>query len=133
MSFAAVKEVQVGVVSTLLADSILMGRGLTGVFDEAPTDQAYPYISIGTKVQTPWKEFQRQGYEVTLVLDIWTSLDGGDVHFDILDDVARLFDDKPLPLASFASTQCVLEWTITLIDEDMTARHTIARLRTINS
>lgn len=131
VAYSATYDVQETVRETILADSILNNR-LTGVFDEASTNQEFPYITLGTKVQVPWNQFQNRGFEVTLVLDIWTSLEDGDSHFTILDDVHRLFNGPKLQLHSYTNIDCQVEWSTTLIDEAVSTRHTVARLRTFN-
>jgi hypothetical protein len=144
MASTATEDVQIAVVGRVENDTTLINtHGVTGVFDEAPDDQPYPYISVGTKVETPWisRTFGKREKEVTLVLDIWTDIHDNDIHFAILDDVNRLFDNPvdgsnnpwPLPLTSYTNTQCVVEWSTTLIDESMDARHTVARLFTVNT
>ncbi len=143
-SASALKETQIAVRTRLANDATLMNiRGITGIFDEAPSDQPYPYISLGTKVEIPWinKTFGREEKQVTLVLDAWTDLNSGDVHLDILDDINRLFNDPvdtnsnpwPLSLSSYTNTQCIVEWSTTMIDESDQCRHTIARLFVTNT
>jgi hypothetical protein len=142
MAASALKEFQIAVRTQLEDDVVLQNmRYITGVFDEAPNDQPYPYITIGTKVEVPYNVFQVNGYEDTLVLDMWTDLNGGDIHLDLLDDVNRLFNNPrdeeknfiPLQMPSWNNILCEVEWSTTLIDESDICRHTIARLRAINT
>ena len=133
MSFDAIKDVQTAVLAKMTGDVVLMGR-ITGVFDEAPSAQAYPYITFGQKDELPWNVFQKHGWEVILALDIWTAIAGGDVHMSIADDIGRLFND-PLPLlalANYVNVLCQVAQVITMTDEVVSVRHTIARLHTIN-
>lgn len=111
-----------------------MNRGITGIFDEAPTDQPYPYISFGTKVEVSAKTFQnKQGKDVTVVLDVWTDLRNGDIHMDILKDLNRLFDGETLDLDDgYENTLCEVEWSTTIVDESMECRHTVCRIHTLN-
>lgn len=138
MAASATKQVQIAVVTALENDVVLFNtHGCTGVFDEAPADQAYPYISIGPKTESPWlfRTFGKREKEVSLVLDIWTDIHDGDTHLDMLDDVNRLFDKPvvPLVLDTYTNTDCYVEMSTTNIDEMMDARHTVCRLLTINT
>lgn len=125
------QEVQVAVATRIENDVALMAR-ITGAFDEAPTDHPLPYITYGTKVQIPYDVFQNRGWEVTLVLDIWTETADGDSHFLILNDIDRLFHGQLLTLETYINDKCIVEWATTLTDEAVSIRHTVARLLTRN-
>lgn len=138
MAATATEEVQVAIVTGLENDPTVMStHGCTGVFDEAPADQPYPYFSVGEKNETPWisRTFGKREKEVLIVLDIWTDIHDGDGHFAFLDDVNRLFDqpETPLALQTYTNAFCQVEWSTTQTDESMDARHTIVRIRTINT
>jgi Protein of unknown function (DUF3168) len=131
--YEAIQDVQASMLSVMKQDTLLLSRGLTGIFDEAPAVQAYPYISFGTKTQLPYNVFRQVGFDCTVTLDIWTSQWSGDLHIFILNDVYRLFNNQPLPLKAWFSTWCYVEMTTTSISESMQVRHTLARVRTLDT
>lgn len=130
----AIQDVQNAIYTVLTGDVVLMGK-ITGVYDEAPADQPFDFVTFGSKQATPYKTFQRAGYEVSVMLDVWTLIAEGDAHLRILDDLYRLLDDPPngIPLTSFNSTRCFIELTVTAVDEIVTIRHTSVKVHTINT
>ena len=132
IGYSAMKEVQAAVKAKIEADAPLMSK-IDGIYDYAAGDECIPYVTFGTKTQTPWDVFRSKGWEVLLVLDIWTwILSSGDIHFDILDDLCRLFNGPLLTLQTYHNAWCNIEWSTTLLDEPNNIRHTVARLRTLN-
>lgn len=120
--------------TVITGDTTLMQK-ITGVYDEAPADQAFPFITFGAKTATPYKAFQKAGYEVIMLLDAWSLIAAGDIHLSILDDLYRLLDDVPggLPLTTFHSTRCFIENAQSMVDEVVTIRHTSCKVHTINT
>lgn len=130
--YEAIYDVQVALTTRMKGDTALTGK-VTGIFDEAPTDQPYPYIAIGGKTQLPFDVFRQVGFDCTVTLDIWTSQWDGDKHTAILNDLYRLFNNQLLPLKAFYSTRCYVELTTTRVIESMQIRHTLARVRTLDT
>ena len=106
---------------------------LTGVFDEAPANQPLPYMTIGEKVKVSWPFFQNSGWEVSIMLDIWTALDDGDTGSLILAIVDRLLHNKKLPMVHFDNALTEDEWSTTMFEEVNNVRHIPVRFRTLNS
>jgi hypothetical protein len=129
VSHNAMEEMQVGTKARIESDQEIMSY-LTGTYDYAPSDACLPYLTYGTKIQLPWNQFRMNAFNCTLSLDIWTSLNGGDVHFNILDCIYRLFNNVNLTnMPSFTNVDMDVEWSTTLIEDAEQIRHTVARLR----
>jgi len=125
-------EVQSGFRTKLTGDSTLMAI-ITGVFDEAPNIQPYPFISFGEKVKVPWSTFQKASWEVAIMLDIWAALDSGDTAMTVLAEVDRILHYQKLTMTSYDNALTENENTVTQEDETNQVRHVAIRFRTLNS
>jgi len=129
VSYNAMEEMQVGVKARIESDQEIMTY-LTGTYDYAPSDACLPYLTYGTKIQTQWNQFHMNAFSCTLSLDIWSAVNSGDVQFNVLDCIYRLFNNVELKnMPSFTNVDMDVEWATTMIDDAAQIRHVIARLR----
>jgi Protein of unknown function (DUF3168) len=103
-------ELQPAIFAVLTNDTQLMAI-VTGVFDFAavPTNQAMPYVTLGSADEGPMNEFSRRGYESTFTLDIWDNTPGFKRCQAILGHMNRLLDQPETPL-TLASQHHVGTW-----------------------
>lgn len=122
----AIFELQVAVQARLTGDATLMGM-ITGVFDEVPANQDFPYISYGQHVIGPWPTFGKRNSEDYFLMDIWSSASGDEECFRILAEVRRLLDTRPgnapLTLESYGQAEMTMEWATVMRDPDYNLRH----------
>ncbi len=71
---------------------------VTGVFNgDAPVDQAYPYISLGSKTEIPFRSFQEAGSkDINLTINIWSMQENDEEALAILNEVNKALDGKTL-------------------------------------
>ncbi|WP_234329759.1 DUF3168 domain-containing protein [Streptomyces viridochromogenes] len=112
----------------LTASSALMALA-TGVFDEVPEDQAFPYVSFGSIVETKDDTHDRQGLFVTVVIHVWSKYPGNREAADIFSALDAALDRQPLAVAGFKDVSIWHEQHETLRDPDPSIRHINAQYR----
>lgn len=117
MPGTALPALRDAVFARLRGDVTLMGL-VTGVFDEVPVGQAYPYITLAegategrlelpvddrveTATERRFDTFGVTGRQATLLLTIWSQAAGFDQALQILDRVNVLLDGTALTLTGW--------------------------------
>ncbi len=90
-------QVQQAVYGVLTADGTLAGL-VTGVFDRAPENQPFPYITLGRAQTKALDTFDRNGHLETVTIDIWTIGYGMEKPLAILSRLDDLLDWQVLPV-----------------------------------
>ncbi len=114
--------VQRAVYGLLGADAALM-RLVSGVFDEVPDGQAYPYLTVGEATEAADNTLDRLGRDLTVTLHIWSRGKGFAEALTILDEVVRVLDGAELVLDEGVAWRCQYEVAHTLRDPDGITRH----------
>ena len=85
-------ELQKAVYSKLTAASITdyAGDAITGVFDDVPTDTAYPYVVIGDETATNISAKDKDFHEHTLTIHIWSQYRGNRDIKEIMEHCVEL-------------------------------------------
>lgn len=128
MSGSSLNSIQTAIYNTLTSDSTLMSK-ITGVFDNVPDNQPYPYITIGEANSTSFRTFSRFGEEVFISLHIWSQYAGFKEANDILNDMNRLLADQMLTTTAWDTIACFYDFSETLRDPDGLTRHVVVRYR----
>ena len=91
-------ELQKAVFSALNTGSITdaSGAAITGVFDDVPTDTAYPYIRIGEETISENSSKDNDIFEHTLTIHIWSQYRGRRDIKDIMKQVHDTLHDSSL-------------------------------------
>lgn len=76
MSYTALPQFQVAVVQRLNGSSAFMAL-VTGVLDDVPANQAFPYVCYDDPFEVPNRTFGQNGHDVECLLSIYTR-DGSD-------------------------------------------------------
>ncbi|MFX4261033.1 DUF3168 domain-containing protein [Pelotomaculum propionicicum] len=121
-------EIQNAIYTILTNDLILMGK-ITGVFDNVPSGQSYPYVVIGEAKETSVDNFGKQGREATTTLHIWSQATSFEEPLSILDDLNRLLDRANLNLTRFVTIRCGYDSAETIRDPDGIRRHIPAKYK----
>jgi|SRR5579884_122939 len=112
-------EVLTAMYGTLTLDGTLMGM-ITGVFDfgAVPTNQAFPYVTIGEFDEKPDNAFGQRGYLTAHKLHIWDSkgLSGFQLSQQILARLNTLLDQQPMTLATHTFVYCLYQQAIPMND-----------------
>lgn len=127
---SALSPIQTAVFNKLDKDTQLSSL-ITGVFDEVPEKQAYPYVEIGDITQTPFRTFGKKGYDTTVTLHIWNQHSGFKPLQDILVLLNDLLDEQPLTISGFKTVYLLFEHSIEIKDPDGITKHIAARYRLV--
>jgi hypothetical protein len=98
---SAMFTVQKAVFNAMSSSSSLMSSINNKLYDYAPTNTEYPYITIGMMTETPNNRLNKYGYIVDLELSIYTKtgLAGTKQAKEILEKVNDVLNLKILPVS----------------------------------
>lgn len=123
-------EVQKALYTALSADSAFMTKIGSRLYDEPPTNETFPYVTIGYMIENKYNRFNNEGYEISARLDIYTK--SGRLGYkpakEILIEMNRILNLKRFNLTGYNMIQCYYETSDTERDEDkriLSARYTI--------
>jgi hypothetical protein len=102
---------------------------ITGVLDDVPDGQGFPYITIGEATENAWSTMGRDGSNDTLTIHIWSSAPGFKEALTILDRLNVLLDGGVLEIDGHMHVGTLYESAETLRDPDGVTRHVVARYR----
>lgn len=103
------------------ADDALMARA--PLYDEVPEDAVHPYITLGSITEVPDDAHDRQGLESTVVLHIWSRYRGYREGAEILAELDRVLDRKPLAVAGYTDVSIAHAHHQSARDPDPEIRH----------
>lgn len=61
---------------TLLANDVILLNQVTGIFDETPEDEPFPYIVIGDAQETPFDTYPKMGRIAAITITVWSQHTG---------------------------------------------------------
>jgi hypothetical protein len=127
---SAMWECQTALYTALSGDATFMTKIGSRLFDEPPTNQAFPYVTLGNMIETRNNKLLSKGFEVSARIDIYTK--SGRLGYkpakEIQVEVDRILNLKRFNLSGYNMVQCYLEATSTERDEDkriVSSRYTI--------
>jgi len=128
-------ELQKSVFSALNSASITdaSGTAITGVFDDVPTSTAYPYIRIGEETLADTSSKDKDIFEHTLTIHIWSQYRGNRDIKDIMKQVHNVLHDSSLSVTGASMVNMRQEFHTTLIEGDGITRHGVMRFRAVVS
>ncbi len=126
----AMSDLQAAVTTALLANSTVTSL-VTGIFDPAPTNQPFPYVTFGPHIESNWYQFQNTGRQVLFWMDIWSQQKAFDEAYSIADAIAGAQEVQTLTLTHFTMAQngFLFETATKQDDPDGVTRHLIAKYR----
>lgn len=127
---SALWPIQQAVFNTLSNDATLANL-VTGVFDDAPENQAYPYVVIGDGTEIPFRTFGRDGSDTTITLHIWSDYGGYREALQILNQVNSLLDGQAIAVAGYDQVYLLYEQGDPMRDPGGILRHIPARYRMV--
>jgi hypothetical protein len=125
-------ELQVAAQTRLLGGSTLMGI-ITGVFEQSPEGQTFPYITYGQHVDGPMYTFGHVNADGLFLLDIFSQQGSDDQCYQILAEVKLLLQttptNPPLTLLDYGLAYINYDWSTILKEPDYDVRHMPVRFR----
>ena len=123
-------EVQKALYTALSSDSAFMTKIGSRLWDEAPTNETFPYVTLGFMVEDKYNRLLSKGYTVSATIDIYTK--SGRLGYkpakEILVEMNRVLNQKRFAVTGYNMIQCYFETANTERDEDkriVSAQYTI--------
>lgn len=128
-------ELQKAVYSSLNGGSITdyNGDAIAGVFDDVPEETAYPYIVIGEETAIDGSAKDKDIFEHTLTIHIWSQYRGRRDIKEIMKQVHDLLHDSALSVSGASMVNMRQEFQTTLLEGDGITRHGVMRFRAVVS
>ena len=129
---AAAAELQKAIFSSLSSDTGLVGMlGGARIFDQAPANVAFPYITFGRTSIYDWSTGTESGTEQLFTLHVWSKMKGKKETLDIMDLVRKRLDDVALPLDGHHLVNLRVEFTEARHDDNLSVHHGLVRFRAV--
>lgn len=131
MTSAAV-DLQKALFSALSGDAALSALiGENKVFDHAPADIAFPYLTFGRTSVFDWSTGTESGTEQLFTLHIWSKTKGKKETLEIIDAVQNRLQQEPLILDDHSLVNLRFEFAEARYDDDLSVHHGLLRFRAV--
>ncbi len=122
---------QKALVATLVADDGVGALVADRIFDAAPRNAGFPYLSLGETRAADWSTGTEAGAEHRLTLHVWSRQRGKRESFEIMAAVEAALHDQPLALDGQALVNLRLEFADARRDPDGITWHGAMRFRAV--
>ena len=129
---APAAELQKAVFEALGADAAvtaLLGAGK--IYDHAPANVAFPYITFGRTSIFDWSTGTESGTEQLVTLHVWSKTKGKKETLAIMEAAKALLDDAALELDEHHLVNMRLEFAEERYDDDLSVHHGLLRFRAV--
>ncbi len=128
MAGSALFAVQKAIYRELTSNQELMAI-VTGIFDQVPQDQPFPYVTIGEFTSVPFRTHSRFGEEITVTMHIWSQAEGYMESATILDQLNKSLADVAVAVEGFGEVGFFYEFSQALREPDGVTRQMPFRYR----
>ncbi len=129
---APAAELQKAIFSALSGDAELAALlGGVRIFDQAPANVAFPYITFGRTSMYDWSTGTESGTEQLFTLHIWSKAKGKKETLDIMELARARLDDASLPLDGHHLVNIRLEFAEARHEDDLSVHHGLLRFRAV--
>ena len=108
MSSSSLLDIQECIYNKLVNDSNLMDL-VSGVFDDVPKEQSYPFIHIGLASENNFHCFDKSGRDVIEEIYIYSQYNGLKEGLVILNSIVEILDFSNLNIDNFGLVYCRYE------------------------
>jgi hypothetical protein len=129
MSSAA--ELQKAIFAALGANAALAALIGARVFDHAPANVAFPYITFGRTSVYDWSTATEGGTEQLFTLHVWSKGKGKKEALEIMELARQTLHDAPLELEGYSLVNLRLEFSEARYDDRNEAQHGLLRFRAV--
>lgn len=128
---AASADLQKAMFAALTGNAALVAlMGGARIFDRAPTDAAFPFVTFGRTSVFDWSTSTEEGLEHLVTLHVWSKAKGRKEAFAILDAVHTALG-TPLSLDGQHLVSFRFEFAEVTFDDDISVHHGLLRLRAV--
>jgi hypothetical protein len=124
-------ELQKAIFAALTGDAATAALIGERVFDHAPADVPFPYVSFGRTSIYDWSTGTESGTEQLFTLHVWSKARGKKETLDIMECVRAALDQAPLALDEHHLVDLRLEYSEARYDEDIDVHHGLLRFRAV--
>ena len=128
----ALPDLQAAVYTSLQGNSAFTSSG-AGLFDPAPTNEVFPYVTFGEHIESNWYSFQNTGRQVLFLFHIWSQKQNYDEAYAILNVITGALETAgALTLTNFTMNQygLLFDSATKRDDPDGVSRQLIAKYKT---
>ncbi|GLS35817.1 hypothetical protein GCM10010869_14060 [Mesorhizobium tianshanense] len=111
--------------------SLSAALGGAKLFDHAPENVAFPYVTFGRTSVYDWATGMENAAEQLFTLHFWSKSVARKEILDVMDLVSARLRDAVLSLDEHRHVNLKLEFTETRYDEDLSAYHGLLRFRAV--
>lgn len=128
---AACADLQKAMFETLTGNAVLVALlGGGRIFDRAPTDAAFPYVTFGRTSVFDWSTSTESGLEHLVTLHVWSKAKGRKEAFAIVDAV-RAALETPLTIDNQHLVNFRFESADVTFDDDISVHHGLLHMRAV--
>lgn len=127
---AAAADLQKAIFAALSAQGALATLlGGAKVFDQAPANVRFPYVTFGMTGIYDWSTSTESGAEQLFTLHVWSKTQGKKEMLDIMEAIRARLLGGPLALETHHLVALRLEYSEARYDEDLLIHHGLLRFR----
>ena len=124
-------ELQKAIFEALAANGALAAMVGTRVFDHAPANAAFPYITFGRTSLYDWSTGTESGTEQLFTLHVWSKAKGKKEALEIMELARGTLHDAALELEGHKLVNLRLEFSEARYDDRNEAHHGLLRFRAV--
>lgn len=125
-------DLQKALFEALVSDNALVAAlGGAKIFDHAPADVRFPYVTFGRTSLYDWSTSTEDGTEALLTLHVWSKAKGRKEALGIMERVKASLDDASLDLGAHHLVSLRFEYGEARYDEDVAVHHGLLRFRAV--
>lgn len=125
-------ELQKALFGALANDAVLTGLlGGSKIFDHAPADARFPYVTFGRTSFYDWSTSTEGGVEQLFTLHVWSKAKGKKEIYGIMEQVKLRLDDAGLVLDTHRLVGLRFDYGEARYDEDVAVHHGLLRFRAV--
>jgi len=127
---------QTAIYTALTADATLVAL-VEGIYDDHPQDldaqasSAFPYVTIGDDIITPFASDDWSGGTILTQIDVWSRYAGRKEAKAILDRIRVVLDRATLSVTGYEFVTCDFAESFVDLDPDGETRHGVIQFRTL--
>lgn len=127
---AAAAELQRAIFGALTGDAELRAAlGGPRVYDHAPANVAFPYVTFGRTSVFDWSTSTENGTEHLFTLHVWSKAKGKEEVHALMERVRAILHDGTPALAGFSLVNLRLEFVEARFNDDLAVYHGMLRFR----
>lgn len=115
---------------TYLKQDTVLQALLTGIYDEIPENEQFPYLYMGDSTEIPLDGYNQTRRTITLTLHVWSQAVSMEEIETIMGQLSLLLHHQTLPdTTGYVCISCEREFETTFRESDGITRHGTQRFR----